>query len=73
MTVCNKVLVGWETREVASVVLKDPVVDLTQGLLLDGEQVKNKDGDDFAVAKRGLPATTNHFERKLVIYHYVQW
>lgn len=53
----EKVLVAWESREIAPVVLANPVIDLADGLLLADEQVKYQDGNDFAVAQRGLTAT----------------
>lgn len=47
----DKVLVARETRKVRAVVLLCPAIDLAQRLLLNGEKIKDEEGNEFAVSE----------------------
>lgn len=57
----KEVLVVRDTWEITLMVLDNPVIYLTNGLLLSGEQVEHQNGNDFAVCHGGLTATPNRW------------
>lgn len=59
VAVFEKVLVARQLRKVMLVVLHNPVIYLSNGLLLTTEEIKGQDGNNFAVAKCGLTATSS--------------
>jgi hypothetical protein len=63
VAVFEEVLVGGHVWKIGSVLLLYPVVNLANGLLLARQEIKQQNGNDFAVAKRGLAATANRYRR----------